>query len=625
MAESTVRAPYNFVPFSSRILAYQGDAPAHNAADPELKTGEIHVTLTAETPVFVSDGNRDDPHFFRGVNGQFQLPGSTVRGMVRQNMQILGFGLVRPGEDLEDRRLFFRKVADARGSTGGELKDYYHNALGVEPKRSPSGKSYSVPQNVQSGYLCKTEEGYQILPTAGAYVKASKDVLASAGLEDRHAEFLPVYYTASQGFVRQIIRKDAGPRPEGMQEGVLLCPGLDTGGDGTRLDRRTGKPKPPSHRYVFPPADKEAVPVEISPEDALAYAADWEGRRNSLKAYYDEKFWKLPEEGEDPKPVFYIRYDQHDQPDRHVFFGMSLFLRIGYHFSLKDGLPNRHRDMNGQSDFLDYPRAILGYAEADRSRRSRVSFGDFPAAGSPKELPVVETVLGNPKTSYYPGYTVSGKHYNQEDFQLRGYKLYWLKEAEEAHTDKENVASKLRPLPAGTRFSGVIRYRNLRPEELGLLLWALRLEEDCFQTVGMGKPYGYGRMRLSIDELREFDLPALYSPDSLCGGAKAAPADAVQNYIRAYDAMASEALRLKKPKKCPSITGLEEIKDFFFLHRVLRNSGEVSYMDLREYQNIRNPLPAAGEIRKQQEAAEQGKQSEATDPYEALRNKFKKL
>lgn len=96
---------------------------------------------------------------------------------------------------------------------------------------------------------------------------------------------------------------------------------------------------------------------------------------------------------------------------------------------------------------------------------------------------------------------VKGEHYSTTDdknseqpgFQLRGYKLYWLKEAGAASTDKEKAASKLRPLPAGTVFSGVIRYRNLRPDELGLLLWALRLENGCFQSVGMGKPYGYGR------------------------------------------------------------------------------------------------------------------------------------
>ena len=112
MAEnSVVRAPYNFVPFSKKVLEYNRDMlPDHDQIDPTLKTGRIYVTLTADTPVFVSDGNMAEPHFFRNSNGCFALPGSTIRGMVRANMQILGFGVIRPGEDLEDRRIFFRNI-----------------------------------------------------------------------------------------------------------------------------------------------------------------------------------------------------------------------------------------------------------------------------------------------------------------------------------------------------------------------------------------------------------------------------------------------------------------------------------------------------------------------------------
>ena len=113
---NNVRAPYNFVPFHTKgasgadgtaqgqrvervLVRYDSleALPRHDRIDPKLLTGEIQVTMTAETPVFVSDGNKENPHFFRGPNGEFMLPGSTIRGMVRQNMQILGFGPARGG------------------------------------------------------------------------------------------------------------------------------------------------------------------------------------------------------------------------------------------------------------------------------------------------------------------------------------------------------------------------------------------------------------------------------------------------------------------------------------------------------------------------------------------------
>ena len=60
MAERVkTHAPYNFVPFSNKVLLRYDSPdqlPPHNVWNSELKSGEIHVTLRAETPVLVSDG-----------------------------------------------------------------------------------------------------------------------------------------------------------------------------------------------------------------------------------------------------------------------------------------------------------------------------------------------------------------------------------------------------------------------------------------------------------------------------------------------------------------------------------------------------------------------------------------
>ena len=86
MAEhSIVRTPYNFVPFSNKVLlryASTEELPHHDRLDPSLKSGEIHVTMTADTPVFISDGKQGKPHFFRSTNGKYAIPGSSIRGMV---------------------------------------------------------------------------------------------------------------------------------------------------------------------------------------------------------------------------------------------------------------------------------------------------------------------------------------------------------------------------------------------------------------------------------------------------------------------------------------------------------------------------------------------------------------
>lgn len=69
----------------------------------------------------------------------------------------------------------------------------------------------------------------------------------------------------------------------------------------------------------------------------------------------------------------------------------------------------------------------------------------------------------------------------------------------------------MRPMKKGTAFSGTIRFKNLEEDELGLLLWSLVLNDGCYQSIGMGKPYGFGRMSVKLDKLRLFDFAALYS------------------------------------------------------------------------------------------------------------------
>jgi hypothetical protein len=157
------------------------------------------------------------------------------------------------------------------------------------------------------------------------------------------------------------------------------------------------------------------------------------------------------------------------------------------------------------------------------------------------------------------------------------------------------------------------------------LLWALRLDEGCYQSVGMGKPYGYGRMKLNIDELREMDAGKLYRYEGLAVSAEKSSSDAVSTYINCYDAFAAEKLYLKKPKKKPSIHSLDEIQDFFFLHSTIRQTDEVSYMKLDEYKNNRDRLPIIAKVRETAKPVEQVDAPPADDPYAALRAKFKKL
>ncbi len=564
--DKRVRAPYNFIPLSDKILLPYDSVeslPAHDRIDPSLKTGEICVTMVADTPVFVSDGDKNDPHFFRGSNGKYMIPGSTIRGMVRENMQILGFGLMRPGEDLEDIQIYFRDFASASGSRDDPLKKYYCAALGIKQMPMPSGRPKAIPQLVKSGYLKKEKGKYKIYPSKGSYMLVRRDHpgVRCFGTEDARTE--NVYYRAEGDRVKEI--RPAVGEKNGLRRGTLLY----TGKPVRSWNRQTGRLEDhPNHLYLIPEADWSAQPLTLDEDDVLSYMEDFEKRRNVLGR--NRNFWNLPLEGRE-KPVFYVQYEGH------VYFGMSRFLRIGYRYPLSYGLPESHK---AGMDKLDFPRAILGYVSKNSgSYRSRVSFGDFAADGEAYEMPPISMILGEPKPSYYPGYVVGGKHYNHEDFRLRGYKQYWLKEVEATDDNgKPRAATTIRPLPRGTKFSGTIRYKNLTEAELGLLLWCLRLEKGCYQSVGMAKPYGYGRMRLTIDAIKEFEAPALYDSGSFLVSDTKSDAAGVEEYIKKYCDYAEQHLADLAPIKENS-----PLRDFFFMKTSIRTPNEMCYMSLKEY------------------------------------------
>lgn len=642
-------APYNFVPLpEGKILTAlkEGETlPGHDKMDPQRKTGEIHITLTACTPVFVSDGNKNDPHFFRTAGKQYAIPGSTVRGMARENMQILSLSPLHLKDDFMDFQIYFRQFAGRKDDVTGDLKEYYRKKLKIQPINKQ--RNMSVALDVKSGWIRRENGHYYVSPTREPYLRVSRqhpdvqqfkispelrDEKERSAAETRanNARVVEVFYTDDgQGNVKRIFKPSdpAVQEPEPRKKrGALLYTGKTVG----KVLKNC--------IYLFPEPDDAAKTERMSDEDVLSYREDFENRRNNLNAYYDPSFWELPREGQS-KPVFYLK------TDGHLYCGMTQFLRIGYKYPLSGGLPDYGVKVE---DIVDYPRAILGFASQKESWRSRVSFSDCLEATGRQEMGPIQMILASPKPSWYPGYVVpEGKravHYNQEGrvmahagdetakagFRLRGFKQYWLKEpvATSVASDKKKVGTTIRPMPAGAQFTGTVRYHDLTPAELGLLLWSLRLgleglqedkSEPCHQTIGMGKPYGYGRMLLTIDSLTE------YSPDSLYGGDLLAPqshrwkdkecAEKVNKYIQAYDAEATDKLAVKPGRNTQPLHKRASIQDFLWIRSKIQSGSDYNYMALDDYRAMNSPLPVLRDLRNApQKADEQPEQQETVKP-----------
>ena len=169
---SYIGAPYNFVPFSKKVRQYdQKSLPGHdnvtmkNAEEAEeLISGEISYEITAISDIFIGSGaktgNGAADLFYRNARGQYAIPGSTIRGLIRNNVQILS--LSEMGGDIDDYALMFRNVA----SGPDKQKKRYGTILGARPvpvtDKNGNKTSISVLDKVKAGYISCSNGMYTI-------------------------------------------------------------------------------------------------------------------------------------------------------------------------------------------------------------------------------------------------------------------------------------------------------------------------------------------------------------------------------------------------------------------------------------------------------------------------------
>ena len=118
----------------------------------------------------------------------------------------------------------------------------------------------------------------------------------------------------------------------------------------------------------------------------------------------------------------------------------------------------------GRNDYFTHPDKPEGY------------FGADVTPGKP---------FKHDSGTYYPEYLVNDNEKSDQNMTVRG------------------------EVPAGTRFSACVQFHNLSDEELGALLWLLTLEEGAYYSLGSGKPFGFGSIRISLASLNAWRGQAL--------------------------------------------------------------------------------------------------------------------
>lgn len=564
-APSTITASYNFVPLSSWVhIPEWSAAVSHDLPFEDGLCGELTIEIIAETPILIGSekaAGSGAVHPCRLPDGPYAIPGASLKGMVRNVLEIAAFGRMSA---VDDQQFALR---DLSGPTKNDYQEKFADAVWKADKDGGRQKAYvALPE---TGWL-KYKDGEWLI-TPCEHARVDHDVLDNL-LRPKDAD------PGSLGPFRQIARSGSDSLEQGKDELNPKLPILkyrrfvemigkklskeptwkwlqvryemddkplahphseDRNGQRKHLYYRrvtrvgngnhtghlvfTGQPGPKKHmEFMFFDAGDPREPIPV-PEGVMKAFLELHNpskesnsdRRPPASVVWDFHTRERPY-GERGTPVFFLR----DEKGGIASMGLAQMYRLPYKLTVGQAIRNTQKQARqGEADFCE---TLFGHIaeETGNGLRSRVSFGHAVAQGQvqPQSLPA--TILSGPKASYFPNYIVQqtansgggklrdGQYTTlmKEDAKVRGWKRYPVRgshKLQDLTPDQQknrDIQTQLNPLPAGTRFEARICFHNLLPEELGALVWALTWGggERYRHSLGMGKPFGMGQVKLGI-------------------------------------------------------------------------------------------------------------------------------
>lgn len=575
------KAPYNFVPLPDVVLPAV-DTPnllpdRDTYADKTYKnTGYFEVKLTTLSPLYIRtglspseyeqaeyeqkhppdhfrDAMRNKPDFFHmGDPNKPVIPGSSLRGMLRQLVEIITYSKVK---DVPNERLVYRAVGDP--SAVGD--HYREKMLGKNKSSTPDTEmrfDYSSPY-IKGGYLEKFGDGWAIRPAQqhlGESIVRVPYPLADTVIGGRGRSTTHTVYVrpASRSPKLRPGKRDGKDLYLNVAETQEVSATSKTGLVPATLVESgdmSGGAHPKHWHCAIYEADAGANLIPIPDELWGIYQEDRDMTRDKNRPTL-----KIPKDG----PLFY----RVDHSGKLEYFGSTVMFRLVYDKRPLDLIPLKLRD----PAVVDFAEAMFGFVRTDkeldtlnprpkqgekgRAYGGRVSVTHatlvpdqadiwLPNKGPDKAL--VPRILASPKPTSFQHYLTQGNpddknelnHYDSDDTVLRGFKMYWamgnstaddlrskpspedLKDEKKRRQvervyqklndgswrvkDKNSQHTQMKPVNVNKTFTFRVYFENLSDVELGALEWALRLPGTAgpyCHRLGMGKPLGMGAISL---------------------------------------------------------------------------------------------------------------------------------
>lgn len=531
---ATIKAPYNFVPLEDTVFfpewqnRISQDIPFSDGV-----SGRIDIKIEAKTPIFVrngqaqlteqekTEGKKGDDSFSHTDDGRYFIPGTSIKGELRNVLEILSFGKMT---QVQDARFGIRKIGNSeygnllKDANCGWLTKIANGEYVIEDCGKPlrisleeidnalGSKLYKDAKDLDCKNLDKNKENER---KSATYKYASLNLLdkiqLSANVTDKELEYkamLPEelymnFIFDAEEYGKQIYKVSH----DGDTLGTIVL---------------TGQPDKKKH-YEFIFQDSVIREYTVN-EDVIR---DF---RTIHKNNYDYKnLWRDRLEQGCEVPVFFTLYKS--QVDA---IGLTYMFRYPTINSIHTAIPAQLQI----TGFKDLAECIFGTATQNHELKGRVFISPAFSIGQVQKCKEVKTTLSSPKPSFASLYVEQGAWMNA-NARINGRKRYPVRNSTWGNdTGNGNTETKFIPLASGTTFSGHIYFHNLKKVELGALISALTFNDhsECFHSIGEAKPLGFGKVKISIERIEATELKNKQSVEN------------VSQYLRAFQDKISQSV-----------------------------------------------------------------------------------
>ena len=511
--------PYNFVSLKDeKDVVYKGERKLGT------NTGKLVCKLVNKTPLFIMGKSEQDnkghtKEWFCREKGITIIPGSSLKGVIRNIIDVLTNSVIR---NVEDEKLEQRMGAGKFESVFGIIE--------------------SLPENGKKGIIVEAEK-----------IKVKTKDKTEVGnkkfkFEDRGQEFSRKY-SYKDGLIERVKLKDSiynlKETEIKIKPGVTIVEKLinnskeyknylidnENGVQGVlwfsspiygKIHEKLLIPKKNGRKFEFSKEEYEDFKYIIKQRaERIKNGKDI----NSSTFYYDKNL-------EIGDPVLFEVKD--GKMAEHLAF--SEIPRLRYKFSPLDLVPEEFCPGDSLKN-LSFSERLFG-TTGDNTKKDEEKKDELVALSGrvffedaknykPKMIdngnPVTLKAFGEPHPTLTTFYLDNiEKNYNEnKGVSIRGRKFYWhhkekigksfseyrksvempkIKNKNGKYEKELAYNSSLELMDINNEFEFNVNFENLTDEELGVLIYAIELEDGLLHKVGKGKAFGFGSCKIEIEE-----------------------------------------------------------------------------------------------------------------------------